>query len=661
MSGRVDSRSAPSARGGTTIASARPTARPGARRSAASTARWSWRPARGPARPPPSSAGFSPGPSASAGRRRRAEMAKRAAERAAARGPAPERVAAAVLGGVGGHHLHRGRGGGDGLPRRPRAGRPGPGRRAAFLAGGRPSCLRPRSAPAEPAPWRLHPRPPGGAHHPRFLPGPAGRPSAGSEAPSGTSQVDADGLLLEGVIQGDRGVLAARRLRRSRAIRTSWPWPPRGFGPREVVGGPGRPGPEGDAVGRRSRKTRWSPERIEELRAPADPRAAEEVLDLIGPLLTSVRIPNAKLIEARLGTFIGRLLEEGPLCLWNSADACRGAAPRPTWSSISRNGDRGSFNDTERQILGEVAGRYPHACRLPPLPPAGSRGGVSIPSCSDHARRALAPLPRGDRAHASESRGIATFDSLLTGAERLLARNPDVRARVRRGIDQLLVDEFQDTDRVQCEILRWLALADRPRAPRPLPGGRSQAVDLRLAQRGSQGLRRFPGAGARGVGRGPDAGRELRSVPAILEEVARTIEPVMRESRASSRGSSRYSLRPPQATILDIWVTDLGAGRALGLVDPREDRWATMAVGQRSWRPRPWRRTSWHSTPARAWTGHGPPAARHERSTSIWRRCAGQACRSPSGGTALLPPARSDRRRGPGAVRSGPGRSPGAA
>jgi ATP-dependent helicase/nuclease subunit A len=143
------------------------------------------------------------------------------------------------------------------------------------------------------------------------------------------------------------------------------------------------------------------------------------------------------------------------------------------------------------------------------------------------ARRALAPLLAGVQREL-RSRGIATFDSLLTGAEALLAGHSEVRSRVRRSIDQLLVDEFQDTDSVQCEILRWIAL-DGPREERPglfLVGDPKQSIygwrsaDLRAYEGFVELVRRHGGEVMPLV-------ENFRSVPAILAEVARVIAPVM--------------------------------------------------------------------------------------------------------------------------------------
>jgi len=123
-------------------------------------------------------------------------------------------------------------------------------------------------------------------------------------------------------------------------------------------------------------------------------------------------------------------------------------------------------------------------------------------------------------------RGVASFGALLRGARDLL-RDPEVRRRVRGELQQLLVDEFQDTDALQCEILRALAL-DEPEEPHPvlfLVGDPKQSIygwrnaDLRAYQ-----ALRDPLAAAGGVA---SLVVNFRSAPAILDEVARLVAPVM--------------------------------------------------------------------------------------------------------------------------------------
>ena len=336
-------------------------------------------------------------------------------------------------------------------------------------------------------------------------------------------RVDAEGLLLEEVVQetveaclregyGDPGDpdllgLAAR-----------------GFGPREVAGAltalvqKGLPPEilEEDPLVQ---------ERVEELRGRLI-AAVESVHDRIAPLLTGIRIPNPKAIERGLHDLAARLVEEGPMPLETIQGHAAELLPANLVNHL-RNWGRGSLGSTESRVLGEVreelaadAGRL---CRL-----LDHLGDVDA-GLLGHARRALAPR-LAEIGHTLRARGIATFDSLLVGAERLLARHPEVRARVRRGIDQLLVDEFQDTDQVQCEILRWIAL-DGPPEERPglfLVGDPKQSIygwrsaDLRAYDGFLERVRQ-------GWGEIRPLVENFRSVPAILSEVARAIEPVMRE------------------------------------------------------------------------------------------------------------------------------------
>ena len=189
---------------------------------------------------------------------------------------------------------------------------------------------------------------------------------------------------------------------------------------------------------------------------------------------------------------------------------------------------RGKLNQTEEEVLG---------ARVPELAPRAR----SLRRALDHAlgldlhllelaRRVLHPL-LAEATRALRERGVETYTALLRDARDLAVRHPEVAARLRRRIDQLLVDEFQDTDQIQCDLLAEIALAG-PREERPvlfLVGDPKQSIygwrnaDLRAYDRFVRRIEAEAG----------EARRRLvvnfRSVPAILAEVDGVIAPVMRE------------------------------------------------------------------------------------------------------------------------------------
>ena len=124
--------------------------------------------------------------------------------------------------------------------------------------------------------------------------------------------------------------------------------------------------------------------------------------------------------------------------------------------------------------------------------------------------------------------GRVSFEDLLTRAASLIAEHPRVAADLRRGIDQLVVDEFQDTDARQCAIVASLALEGAP-ADRPglfLVGDPKQSIygwrnaDLEAYERMLARVREAGGSiGTLCVNH--------RSVPAILSEVERVMAPGM--------------------------------------------------------------------------------------------------------------------------------------
>jgi ATP-dependent helicase/nuclease subunit A len=147
------------------------------------------------------------------------------------------------------------------------------------------------------------------------------------------------------------------------------------------------------------------------------------------------------------------------------------------------------------------------------------------------ARRVLAELLE-EVEEGMRRRGSASFSRLLTQTAALIARQPDVARRVRLRIDQILVDEFQDTDRCQCAIIGALALQGPP-DERPglfIVGDPKQSIygwrSADLAAYESFTDRVCAEGGARHA-----LSVNFRSVPAILDEVERVIAPVMIRAR----------------------------------------------------------------------------------------------------------------------------------
>lgn len=167
-------------------------------------------------------------------------------------------------------------------------------------------------------------------------------------------------------------------------------------------------------------------------------------------------------------------------------------------------------------------------------------------------RAAIAPLLA--RAHdRMRQRGAESYDALLRDAAHLLSK-PGPAARVRAGLDQVLVDEFQDTDVTQCELLRAVGLSGEPRPGLFLVGDPKQSIygwrsaDLAAYEGFLDSVR--------------DAGGEclelalnFRSAPGVLDEVERVMRPVMRYERdVQPEFAPLVATRPPPAH-LEYWVS----------------------------------------------------------------------------------------------------------
>jgi ATP-dependent helicase/nuclease subunit A len=133
---------------------------------------------------------------------------------------------------------------------------------------------------------------------------------------------------------------------------------------------------------------------------------------------------------------------------------------------------------------------------------------------------------------------------------------------VRGELDQLLVDEFQDTDPLQCEVIRWIAL-EGPEAERPglfLVGDPKQSIyGWRSAD-----LRAYHGflSEILGPARRPERlSVNHRSLPGILEEVERVVAPVMRAEAGLQPefqaliASARRASEPVSGPCVEYWVS----------------------------------------------------------------------------------------------------------
>ncbi len=250
----------------------------------------------------------------------------------------------------------------------------------------------------------------------------------------------------------------------------------------------------------------------------------------------------------------------------------------------------GKFNQSETAALGDRAPRLA-ACVGDLLLIFEHVISIDL-DLLDAARGALEP-PLAAAEAQLRAAGVLTFSALLGEVRLLLRSRPDVAARIRAGIDQLLVDEFQDTDRCQCEIVRALAL-DGPEDERPglfIVGDPKQSI---------YSWRRADLAAYRAfVDEVCEAGGELvrlsvnfRSVPAVLDEVERVIAPVMQPvagvqpaferliaspEHADAEGFRRDRLRPVEYWLPTAWGADGNGPRATGATEAAQIEAAALA------------------------------------------------------------------------------------
>jgi ATP-dependent helicase/nuclease subunit A len=154
--------------------------------------------------------------------------------------------------------------------------------------------------------------------------------------------------------------------------------------------------------------------------------------------------------------------------------------------------------------------------------------------------------------HAKAADRVVTFDDLLIKVRDLLRDNADVLNRYRAAIGALLVDEYQDTDRVQHEIV-WQIGGPAPAAP-----------ELFIVGDEKQSIYRFRGADVTVFNEAGDRAPQKplrdnrRSVPNILRFVnalsAHTMKPDGATAPYRVKWSADHELRPVRETAFDAPV-----------------------------------------------------------------------------------------------------------
>jgi len=306
---------------------------------------------------------------------------------------------------------------------------------------------------------------------------------------------------------------------------------------------------------------------------PFNDRAAEVVAkrlrsalslfaDSVGDRLDTVSGPVSESTRDDIRGLRQRVVELDPAPTMDDLAAVAGLVSEKTVLRLKK-WSRLDFTGSEEDCLGDTG------CEVAAA--SGEMAAALDPLTDLHrdqlaaARAVVAPLLEVLQRRRSAA-GLVTFSDLLRHAERLLADSSGVRREVVAGIDHLLVDEFQDTDDVQCRLVEWLALSGKP-AARPslfIVGDPKQSI---YAWR-SADLAAYDDFVNRVVESGGitvDLVRNFRSVTPILDEVERLVAPVMRPEegiqprfqRLEATGDRRDvpGIDHPEWMTVEHWVT----------------------------------------------------------------------------------------------------------
>ncbi|MCP4204757.1 MAG: UvrD-helicase domain-containing protein [bacterium] len=272
----------------------------------------------------------------------------------------------------------------------------------------------------------------------------------------------------------------------------------------------------------------------------------ERLLDVAGGDLSHIkRTTNPARVEKALEMSVALLQQaekEGVTGLDGARAIC--AALRSTWVDSAwkhfKQWGKGRFGKGEQATLGERTSELADIAAR--LVPRISYLRSARPEFLDAARRAILPLLQEVEREARAS-GVVTFQALLREAWHLLREHRRILERERRGIRQLLVDEFQDTDRLQCDIVELLALPKQKAATngaeaaepgsRPAPGlfivGDPKQSIYGWRNADLESYNRLVGMALRAGGERYSLVQNFRSHSVVLAEVERAVSPVMTE------------------------------------------------------------------------------------------------------------------------------------